>query len=185
MGLRARDEEGATLVLAVVFIFIVGLLLMSLVSMAGSNIVNTSNLQYDRSLAYAAEAATEAAVQYVRPIGFVPGGLCTGVTTTPPPSPFLIPENGANVSIRVDCGVETGPSPYFRQIKFAACLQSLGVACLTEPSPYVAIASSQAILVGEILYDDRGPGCTSFIPPICKQPGTTVQVLTWNLEDQG
>lgn len=168
-----RNDEGAALMLAVIFIFALSLLLYALVSMAGTNIVTTSNLQYDRSSSYAAEGAVETSIQYVRPLA--DGAACTAGATTLAISPVVIPENGGSMSMRVDCDRENAPGLFKRQIKFAACPQALGTSCLDGSTP--------PIVVAEVVYDDLVNGCTTNQPPTCVVPGSTVQVLSWNVKD--
>jgi hypothetical protein len=79
MRAAKRDEDGATLMLALVFLFVIGLVVISLGSTTSNGILNSTNLEGQRSIEYAADGATSIAVQSVR---FVP-------TTypTPPSTP--------------------------------------------------------------------------------------------------
>ena len=52
--------------MALVFVFAISLMLVALVSLAGNDLLNTSNLKSLRSLEYAADGAVDAAVQAVR-----------------------------------------------------------------------------------------------------------------------
>ncbi len=61
-----RDEEGATLVLALVFMIIVALVLLALVTFSGDGILNTSNVLQQQSLEYRSAGAVEVAIQTVR-----------------------------------------------------------------------------------------------------------------------
>jgi len=61
-----RDEEGATLVLALVFIIIIALVLVPLVTLSGNGLQNTSNLLQEQSLEYRSSGAVEVAIQTVR-----------------------------------------------------------------------------------------------------------------------
>lgn len=64
-GAPAHDD-GAVLILALVFIVAIALILSSLLSLTGNDILNASNLQSQRAVAYAADGATTAAIQAVR-----------------------------------------------------------------------------------------------------------------------
>ena len=61
-----RDEQGATLVLALVFMIIIALVLVPLVTFSGNGLQNTSNLLQEQSLEYRSNGAVEVAVQTVR-----------------------------------------------------------------------------------------------------------------------
>jgi Tfp pilus assembly protein PilX len=61
-----RGEEGATLVLALVFMIIVALVLVPLVTFSGNGLQNTSNLLQEQSLEYRSNGAVEVAIQTVR-----------------------------------------------------------------------------------------------------------------------
>ena len=59
-------EEGATLILALVFMIIIALVLLAAVTFAGNGLLNTSNLLQQQSLEYRSNGAAEVAVQTVR-----------------------------------------------------------------------------------------------------------------------
>jgi len=118
-----RGEDGATLVLALVFMIIVALVLVPLVTFSGNGLQNTSNLLQEQSLEYRSNGAVEVAIQTVRYTdGTYTGGSCFGsgsstvqigqasqenppvhvncVTVTPPPT-----DTGASREVNVyACG---------------------------------------------------------------------------------
>jgi hypothetical protein len=59
-------EEGASLIIALVFVLLISLILLAIVTLSGTNILNTANLQNERSLEYSADGEVEAAIQAVR-----------------------------------------------------------------------------------------------------------------------
>lgn len=63
---RRWDESGAALIVALLFITIGSLVAVSLTNLTGTNLLNTSSLQAQRNYEYAADAATEGAIQSVR-----------------------------------------------------------------------------------------------------------------------
>lgn len=66
-GRRAeRDESGAVLILALVFLVVAALSLVALVTFAGTGLLNTANLKRLRALEYASSSATDIAIQAVR-----------------------------------------------------------------------------------------------------------------------
>jgi hypothetical protein len=62
----SQDEAGSVLILALVFAFVMAIVLMGLLNLSGNDLLNTSNLKAQRGLEYAADGATTAAVQSVR-----------------------------------------------------------------------------------------------------------------------
>jgi hypothetical protein len=63
---RARGEEGVTLVIALGFLAFFGLLIPALVTLGATHLQATSRLQEQRGVVYAADGATDAAIQYLR-----------------------------------------------------------------------------------------------------------------------
>jgi hypothetical protein len=79
-----QDDAGVTLILALLFIVIGALALTALVSFAGGALLNTANLQSERAVQYAADSATEIAIQAVRyrPDYYPTPGNCLTPTPT-------------------------------------------------------------------------------------------------------
>jgi hypothetical protein len=66
MPRRAHGEDGVTLLLALAFLSLFALVIPAMLQLGGTNLLDTSRLHEQRSAAYAADGATEAAVQYLR-----------------------------------------------------------------------------------------------------------------------
>jgi hypothetical protein len=68
MGRRVRfsDERGASLLLALGFLALCGLLIPAIVNLGGTNLVDTSRLQEQRAVVYTADGAVDATLQYLR-----------------------------------------------------------------------------------------------------------------------
>lgn len=83
-----QDESGVTLLLALVFIVIGALALTALITFAGGALLNTANLNSQRTLEYAADSATDVAIQNVRyqPTYYPSGGSCLTHTSSASPS---------------------------------------------------------------------------------------------------
>lgn len=64
--LRRRDENGAVLLIAILFLAVGSLLVVSLGNLSGTNLLNTSVLQAQRTFEYAADAGMDGALQSVR-----------------------------------------------------------------------------------------------------------------------
>jgi hypothetical protein len=71
-----HDEAGLTLLLALVFLVTVSMVLLALLDFTSSDLLNSSNLKSQASLEYAADGATDAAVQWVRYGGRVDNDSC-------------------------------------------------------------------------------------------------------------
>ena len=75
--LSARGEQGAALIIALVFMLTMGLLVGVLVTLADTNLLASANLEAQRTGQYAADGALETAVQTVRYLGpAATAGLC-------------------------------------------------------------------------------------------------------------
>ena len=63
---RAHDERGTALILAIVFVFIVGILIVSLGGFAANALLTTSNARTERTSTVDAENVVTVAMQYLR-----------------------------------------------------------------------------------------------------------------------
>lgn len=102
---RRRDERGAALVLALVFLVVAALTLTALVSFAGSGLLDAGPLTAERGLQYGANGATEIAIQRVRyqttGANYYPAlKNCLGTATT---SSVSLTEWQATAQYRVYC----------------------------------------------------------------------------------
>jgi hypothetical protein len=131
----SKDESGAVLLLALVFILIVTFSILGLITFGGTGIKDAASLEGQRSLEYAADGATTAAIQAVR------YSYYTFSNTTDNPQPQECLPNGASFSLpdsappmtingvpmMVDCiaGLPSSSTPQFtRVITFYACTAS-------------------------------------------------------------
>jgi hypothetical protein len=134
----SRHDEGAALVLALVFLVAVGLVLLAIVTFAGGSFRNTINLNSQRGVEYAADGATTAAAQatrytyntYTTPGNCLPGGQ----------SSMTI--NGIAISVQCSAVNFNPNSAATREVLFLAC--RTGGSCTT----------SNAIIQASVTYDD-------------------------------
>jgi hypothetical protein len=169
MRARSRsinDESGAALVLALVFITAVALLLGALVSLSGTNLLATSQLQSLRSSAYNADAIVDGAIQALR--GQAPSSM------TSPTCPNF-PTSGSINGVVVYCRMGIPAGYYGRIVQFWACPTANGGTCPTD--------QANAILKSEVVYNDVKSGCTTGAIPGCygSSWGVTLDVATWNV----
>jgi hypothetical protein len=136
------DESGAVLILALIFVLVVTLSIFGLITFGGVGILNSTNLQGQRSLEYAADGATSAAIEAVRysddsfhdyrPEDCLPDGAVLTLVTDPSTNPPLGESTTSQMSIdgdamMVDCitGLPNSSVPQFtRVVTFYACLQT-------------------------------------------------------------
>lgn len=115
-----RNESGAILVLALVFMIVIALVLLAVVNLTGSDVSNTSALIDQQSLEYRSSGAMDVAIQTVRYSNTTfTGGSCFSSATG-------IPIGSNSPVVYVDCSTvphaqlsaNTGVS---REINFYAC----------------------------------------------------------------
>ena len=188
-------DEGATLVLALLFVAVVALVGGALIGLAGSSLKQTTSLTADRSKSYAAESAVQVAIQQVRSLqtlNTAPGYGTNSINPCPTTSVSIAGDgvNGAPKSEAFDvmCGVGQAPLPFQRTITFAACLSGTAAAnCMVDPSSGngAFVPKPQypgAIVIATTTFNDLASGChvTNFNDN-CFAPGTSVTVSNWNI----
>jgi len=163
----SEDERGTVLVLALMFIFAVGLTIGAIVTLVSANLLATQGLQRNRAVEYGAAAAVEGAIQALR---------YAAPTSPPTCSPFpsstsSIPVN--NQSYVVDCTMGVPNGFYGRLVQFDACLSSNASSC-----------QQNAILEVNAVYDDVAPGCTNGALSGCygSSWGTKVTITSWDVK---
>lgn len=93
-GRETRDESGAVLVMALVFVVAMGLIIGVLTNLAGTNLTDTVQLQGQRGTEYAASGTTEAEIQALRYLGGAAGGN-NGSSSPQVCQPFPAPPTGS------------------------------------------------------------------------------------------
>ena len=157
---RPRDERGASLVLAIVFMVVVGAVGGGLLASISSGLHDGVALAQASSRDYAADAAIEGAIARVRLLG---------ASSTSCGGPDTRTTNG--VSIHVDCtsvptvaGLSSGSLALQKDVRFNACLTSAVVSGTTCPS------ASTWIITAEVNFQAAASG-----------PGVTTYVLSWSV----
>jgi Tfp pilus assembly protein PilX len=180
-----RHEEGAVLLLALIFVIAIAFVLLGLLSLSGNDLKNTSNLQSQRALEYAADSAVDAAVQAVRYSyyafnGASPAGTnSSGDDCVPDGTAFINPDQNTatltinDVTMTVDCTGSLNPqSKNTRVITFYACTQS-------------SCSSANAIVTAVVVFQDYSTGyvydCNSAANvATC---GTGVVIQSWTVRN--
>jgi len=128
------------MVLALVFLVTAGLTIGSLLPLVGGNLVDTRVLQHQRSLIFGAEAATDEAIQVLRPVKPVSPYTCP----TFPADAQGIEFNGQYFVVQCQLGVP--PGYYGRVAQFWACLAANASSCQAD-----------AVVETSVVYNDVNP----------------------------
>ncbi len=171
-----RDERGTSLILALVFVFAIGLVLVAVGGLAANALLNTSNARAERTSTGDAENAVTIAMQYLRynPAPAAPPSCLPPSSTIPSSDPGVTAHNP--VQVQVDCIVTTTSTG--RLVEFYAC--PLGAS--TEPACQTA-----ALLHAEVAYDDRNAQDSNNIDcydqplAVTTSCGTAVNVDLWDV----
>jgi hypothetical protein len=114
--LRFRDDDGQVLILALVFVSFAGLLIGALLNFVNASVLGTQQLKGQRSAAYAADSATDAAINVARADRSI-GAY--GATPCMKSSSFTMTEPDGTVAT-VDCSSLANALDTDRTIQFTA-----------------------------------------------------------------
>ena len=141
---RGRDEVGAALELALIFLMSTSVIVGTLLTFASSSSQATVVTRATRGFDYDADAAMQAAIATIRVSttqGYVGVGKCVSFTPG-----FTL--NNSSRPLRVDCSPFSASAGQ-RHIILSVCPSSAGAPC----------ADSQALLRADVtFYDDHGFG---------------------------
>lgn len=163
---RRRDhrEAGAVLVLVLVFLVAIGPILAALVTLSGSNLLNTNNLETQRNLEFAADTYIDGAIQAVRyiPVTSTPCQTTSAETVAAFPTgttPASFTPNGEAMAVWCYMGILG--QIVGRNTEFAVCATS-----------YTTYSSCVAnyILDVHVIYNDSA------------SYGGGVNIVTWTLK---
>ena len=158
---RRRDERGASLVLAIIFVFAVGLALVAIGGLATSSLRNTSNLQQLRSSEASAETATTVAIRFVQ-----------ATSTNPVAMASCLPVASVDSTWVYCMKSSTAPPPgYSRLVDFYAC-----------PSVAICAGSPTLILHAQVAYSDSNfsgtNNCSATLLSTC---GSGIALQSWDV----
>ena len=174
-----RDEAGAILILALVFLLAIGLIAGALASWTSASLKNTLNFQHDRNARYALSSTTQVAIQNIRytplfgtTLNATPPSYCWG---TGPSSQLTYTNNGVAVQVAVWCSTVWNPSSSStRVVTLSACMTnvaSTATACAASPG-----------LQTVVTFDDYSSSNPTVNPGFCLTPpsGTCGSGMTMN-----
>ncbi len=173
----ANDEAGAVIVLALIFLIVVGGVIASLSTWTLNGLNNTGNFASARSFQYAATSATQFAMQSIR---YTPM-LATGQTwNANPPQPcwgsgstsqLTLAEGTTSETVAVWCSTQWNPTSLStRVVTFSTCPATVtNSACAANPT-----------LKAVVTYDDYPPGTSEPSSVECSiYCGTSMTVNSW------
>ena len=151
----SRDERGASLVLAILFVVVIGGIMGASFTLVNSGLQNRASLDVARNREYAADAAVEYAITQVRDLP-APGPGFTGCAAGTPGYPYTyasVPDNATTVDIRVNCtNVPTLTFSGYQQqnVIFNACIEN-GADCTDSTSIIRAQVNFEAERSGTVV----------------------------------
>jgi hypothetical protein len=148
---KVHEEDGQALVLALGFLIFVGLVIGAMLTLAYANELSTQRLGDQRNTAYAADGATDAAIQVGRVDATVGGygdARCHATVPTSATAPILLTTTSNGTAASVICTWSSDPLQPDRSVAF-----STFVAGQTAP-----------VVQAAVVYHDRSVGGTPPIP---------------------
>ena len=169
------SEEGATLILALIFVIVSSLVLLSLVTLTGNDLLNSGNLRNARALEYAADGATDSAILATRYSDSYYTQVATPYGNCMSGAPAVTTMMINSLMMTVVCGNSTNSSASnaTRTVNFYTCLYQMGVNC----SPNLAVLTAQ------VQYNDFSStgfdadrSCNATTTATC---GTGMNIVSW------
>jgi Tfp pilus assembly protein PilX len=164
---KARDERGASLILALIFIIVISAMTTALTSWVTADLKNTSKFTSAQSIESAANSATEAALQSVRydfesaTINAKPPVPCW--TTPLPAGQITITEQNFSQSFSVFCSTLYQPSSTkTRTVTISTCTYS---ASASAAATCAANPLLQAVVIFNAYPSVGASQCTPIVPP--------------------
>jgi len=189
--IRSRDEAGAVLVLAIVFLVVVGMIVGALAAWTANDLNNTATFTSARSLQYAIGGATNVAIQSIRytpllgsTLNASPPSYCWGSGANGDSQLAGLDQQNANLAVAVWCSTAWNPdSTATRVVTFSACPVPSGVQITSSTAAqYATSCAARPNLQAVVAFDDYTPGTSAFPPtPLqCfRDCGTVMTQRSW------
>jgi hypothetical protein len=198
----ARDEAGAVLLLALMFLGAIGLIVGGLATWTANDLSNSIQFQQDRAAQYALSNVTQLAMQNIRYTPLIganqtlnasPPSYCWG--PTPAPGTGTVSEqtvdvnnNNEQITVAAWCSTVWNPSSkYTRVVTVSSCLTSLvstpnSGSSLTSVQTSAALCAQNPGLQTTVTFDDYSDASPSANPSACLSPpaGTCGAGMTVN-----
>ncbi len=173
-----RDDRGTSLILALVFVFVIGMVLVAVGGLAANALLNTTNARAERTSTGDADAAVTIAMQYLRynpaPDPVVAPSCLPPSSTIPSSDPAVNIDN----PVQVVCTLAVDPtSPQTRVVDFYACPTGVSQS---------ACDSSATLLHAQVAYNDLNADgiddCYTALPAaVTTSCGTGMNVVLWDV----
>jgi IPT/TIG domain len=177
---RVRDEAGATLILALLFMVVIGLIVGGLATWTSNSLTDTVAFAQVRSSQFALSSASQVAIQSIRytpllgtsppaapspqTLNASPPTYCWGTSADSYGGTELTTQNDA---VEVYCSTVWNPtSAATRVVTVSACLQSLLPAPGSTPSPAAACAQTPGLQT-TVTFDDYSSSAPTVNPGPC------------------
>jgi hypothetical protein len=182
VGVRGpRDETGAILILAIIYITVISLVVAALTTWASNDLNNTTQFESASSIHYAASSATQVAIQSMRfnPIPQLtpPGGATSSI------GECWVPVSGTTSTLVIDkvsvtawcTTTENLNSPHTRVVSVYTCLSTVASSNCQSHSALAAVVD----------FNDYPPGglptmtvqCNFLVPVTC---GNGMDMVSWD-----
>lgn len=161
------DEAGAVLILALLFLVVIGLIVGAMASWTANDLGNTLTFQQARSSQYALSSATQVAIQSIRytpllgsgqTVNANPPSYCWGTAAGSDPTYGGSELTTQNDPVNVYCSTVWNPTSYkTRVVTVSACLQSAlqtVVPAPTTPAGFAAACAANPGLQTIVTFDD-------------------------------
>lgn len=175
---RTDDERGAVLILALLFMVVIGMIVGGMASWTANSLTDTLAFNQNRSAQYALSSATQVAIQSIRytPLLGTSSPPSTQTLNASPPSYCWgssgDPWGGSELTTQTDA-VETFCSTVWQPMKAAtrivtisACLQSLLPPPSSNPSPAAVCAQTPGLRT-QVTFDDYSSSNPTINPGPC------------------
>lgn len=119
--MNVHDEDGQALVLALAFLIFFGLVIGAMLSLAGASMLSTQRLREQRSTVYAADGATDAAIQVALKnslVGAYADPRCQASNPSTATGPILLTTNANGTVANVICTWSQDPFQPERTVTF-------------------------------------------------------------------
>lgn len=174
---RVRDEAGATLILALLFMVVIGLIVGGLASWTSNSLTDTLSFAQTRSSQYALSSASQVAIQSIRYtalLGTSPPAAPSPQTLNASPPTYCWGTSAdnyggtelttQNVAVEVYCSTVWNPtSAATRVVTISACLQSL----LPSSPSAAALCAQTPGLQTIVTFDDYSSSAPTVNPGPC------------------
>jgi Tfp pilus assembly protein PilX len=184
---KTRGDEGASLILALIFIVVVSTIATAMTSWVTADLNNTAKFTGGQSIESAANSATETAIQSARytfvqaTINASPPQPCW--TTSTPQGQIVVAEQNTSVTLSVFCSTVFDPlSTRTRTVTISTCIYSAApsaaAACAASPLLQAVVILNDYPAVGAAQCNPYLPGPTTTVPDqtTC---GTGMSVKSW------